>query len=333
MEKGKFLSILNKLQNICNQVNYEESYSDVIYEVLQFSKLANSWDSVYRIANFYNHNWLGNVDFMHIPDFYQTLHNCLNYPIIVARKKETGELVGISTIKYDENTDEHVDPYFPEKDAKYFSITGILTKKNNPHKGIGKKIYEIAIRGAYEFEKEYPGTQIMCVIDCRNRQSLNALASAVENIRKNNRIGEGKELPSHILGYYELRDTENKQLLEAPTLVMEVELQERKNSEKNDKMVIEFSNKEGENELLNQLLAELKNKFMTYGINPPIIEEDSECGIVYFYSLKDKEKSRLQNITIVPNDTEKGNERIPRDDEEISRIMGPIQSISVEEER
>ena len=63
---------------------------------------------------------------------------------------------------------------------------------------------------------------------------------------------------------------------------MEVELQERKNSEKNDKMVIEFSNKEGENELLNQLLAELKNKFMTYGINPPIIEEDSECGIVYF---------------------------------------------------
>ncbi len=29
----------------------------------------------------------------------------------------------------------------------------------------------------------------------------------------------------------------------------------------------------------------------------------------------------------------KGNERIPRDDEEISRIMGPIQSISVEEER
>ena len=36
----------------------------------------------------------------------------------------------------------------------------------------------------------------MCVIDCRNRQSLNALASAVENIRKNNRIGEGKELPA-----------------------------------------------------------------------------------------------------------------------------------------
>lgn len=333
MEKRKFLSILNKLQNICNQVNDEEPYSDVIYEVLQFSKLANSWDSVYRIANFYNHNWLGNADFMHIPDFYQTLNNCINYPIIVARKKETGELVGISTIKYDENTDEHIDPYFPEKEAKYFSITGILTKKNNPHKGIGKKIYEIAIRGAYDFEKEYPGTQIMCVIDCRNRQSLNALASAVENIRKNNRVEEGKELPAHILGYYELRDTKNNQLLEAPTLVMEIELQEQESSNKNNKMSIEFSHKEGENDLLNQLLVELKNKFMTYGINPPIVEEDSECGTVYFYSLKDKEKTRLQGITIIPNDTEKGNDRIPRPDEEISKIMGPIQSISVEEER
>ncbi len=40
----------------------------------------------------------------------------------------------------------------------------------------------------------------MCVIDCRNRQSLNALASAVENIRKNNRIGEGKGTASAYSG-------------------------------------------------------------------------------------------------------------------------------------
>lgn len=333
MERQKFLSILNKLQNICNQVNGEEPNNDVIYEVLQFSKLAQNWDSVYRIANFYNHNWLGNIDFMHIPDFYKTLNNCLNYPIIIARKKETGELVGISTIKYDENTDEYIDPYFPEKDARYFSITGILTKKDNPHKGIGKKIYEIAIRGAYDFEKEYPGTQIMCVIDCRNRQSLNALASAVERIKHKGLVGENKELPAHILGYYELRNKEDDKLIEAPTLVMEVRLQEREKSEKVDKMSLEFSQREEKEDLLDQLLIELKSKFMSYGINPPIVEEDSECGMVYFYSLKDKEKNRLQNITIVSNGTENCNERIPRDDEEISGIMGPIQSISVEEER
>lgn len=333
MEKEKFLSILSKLQNICNQVNAEEPENDVVYEVLQFSNLARNWDSVYRIANFYNHNWLGNVDFMHIPDFYQTLNNCLNYPIIIARKKENDELVGISTIKYDENTDEHLDPYFPEKDAKYFSITGILTKKDNPHKGIGKKIYEIAIRGAYDFEKEYPGTLIMCVIDCRNRQSLNALASSVERIKQSNLVGENKELPAHILGYYELRDSQTDTLLEAPTLVMEVELKAKEISEKTKQTNIEFSKPNDKDGLLEQLLLELKNKFMSYGINKPSIEEDSECGKVYFYSLRDVEKTRLQNVTIIPNDTEKGNERIPRNDEEISKIMGPIQSISVEEER
>lgn len=333
MNKEKFMSISKKLQHVCNQVNQEDQNSDVMYEVLQFSHLSKRWDSVYKVARFYNQNWLGNIDFMHIPDFYQTAYNCLHYPIIIAREKNEDEFLGISTIKYDENTKDQLDPYFPEKGARYFSITGILTKKDNTHKGIGKKIYEIAIRAAYDFEKEYPGTQIMCVIDCRNRQSLNALASAVENIRKNNTIGEGKELPAHILGYYELRDKENNQLLEAPTLVMEVGLQEKDTSKGFNKMSIEYSQNNGETDLLNQLLAELKSKFMAYGISAPTIEEDSECGIVYFYSLINKEKTRLQDITIVPNGTEKGNERKPRADEEISSIVGPIQSISVEEER
>lgn len=333
MERTKFLSILKTLQNICNQVNLENSDNEVIYEVLQFSRLAKSWKSVYEVANFYNHNWIGNADFMHIPDFNQTMSNCLNYPIIIARKKETDELLGISTIKYDENNDEFLDPYFPEKDAKYFSITGILTKKDNPYKGIGKKIYEIAIRGAHEYEKQYPGTKIMCVIDCRNRQSLNALAKAVENIRKNQMVGEGKELPAHILGYYELREKETKKLLEAPTLVMEVDLQEKEVSEKTDKTNIEFTHQEKEEDLLNHLLIELRNKFMSYGISSPTIEEDIECGIVYFYSLRDKEKARLQDVTIIPNGTEQGNERIPKDDKEVLGFIGPIQSISVEEER
>ena len=64
---------------------------------------------------------------MHIPDFYQTLRNCLKYPIIIARKKDTDQILGISTIKYDENNTEHIDPYFPEQDAKYFSIFSLFT--------------------------------------------------------------------------------------------------------------------------------------------------------------------------------------------------------------
>lgn len=173
----------------------------------------------------------------------------------------------------------------------------------------------------------------MCVIDCRNRQSLSALARAVENINKNNLVEEGKELPAHILGYYELREKENNQLLEAPTLVMEVDLQEKDILGKENKTIIEFTHKENEEKLLNHLLEELKDKFMEYGINKPIVEEDSECGMVHFYSLQDIEKTRLQNIKILPNGTEEGNERTPKEDKEILGFIGPIQSISVEEER
>lgn len=336
MEKEKFLSILREMRLVCNEVNEESKRlnpeNKVKYEVLQFSDLAKKWDSVYNIADFYNHNWLGNVDFMHIPDFSQTLENCKNYPIIIAREEGKDEILGISTIKYDENKEGNIDPYFPEEDAKYFSVTGILTKRNNVHRGIGKKIYEIAIRGAHNYEKYYPGTRIMCVIDCRNRQSLRALASAVENINSNGYVGEGKELPAHILGYYELRDKKENKLLEAPTLVMEVGLDEKENEGKINNETIDYVHKEGE-ELFDNLLSTLKGKLGKYGINSPVIQEDTDCGMVYFYSLEDRENCRLQGIKINSNGTEKGNDRIPRDDNAVRTFVGPIPPINIEEER
>ena len=162
MERLKFLSILRELRNECKRVNEENELlnpsNEVVYEVFQLSDLSENRENIYMVADFYNKNWQGNRDFMHIPDFEQTLANTRAYPIIIARKKGTDEILGISTIKYDENSEESIDPYFPEGDAKYFSITGILTKRNNTYKGIGKKIYEIALRGAYNYEKHYPGT-------------------------------------------------------------------------------------------------------------------------------------------------------------------------------
>lgn len=331
MEREKFLSILRELRLVCDEVNKENSNSEISYELLQFSDLARKWDSVYKVANFYNHNWLGNVDFMHIPDFYQTLRNCLKYPIIIARKKDTDQILGISTIKYDENNTEHIDPYFPEQDAKYFSITGILTKKDNTFKGIGKKIYEIAIKGAYNYEKHYPGTRIMCVIDCRNKQSMRALTSASENIRNSNYVGEGKELPAYIAGFYELKGNDGK-LLEAPTLVMEVGLCERECRKQKEVNDIEFENIERK-ELFSGLSETLKSSLERYEIMPATVMQDEDCGMVYFYSLGQKERCRLESITIISNNTEKGNNRIPRKDEEIFGVMGPMPSISVEEER
>lgn len=333
MEKGKFLAILREMRLVCEDVNKELKEKDkdckLRYEVLQLSDLAEHWDSVYKIADFYNHNWLGNVDFMHIPDFYQTLENCRQHPIIIAREEGKDEILGISTLKYDENTDEHKDPYFPESDAKYFSITGILTKKNNKHKGLGKKIYEIALRSAHNYEKYYPGTKIMCVIDCRNSQSLKALSSAVENIKNSSLVGKGRELPAHILGYYELRDKKKNELIEAPTLVMEVGLNPTEIKEESEPNHLSYNHKEGEH-LFNNLLKSLREKLKKYGINPPVIEEDKDCGMVYFYHLQDKEKCRLENTKIFPNDTEKGNNRVPVDDSRVHSFIGPCQKLTVE---
>lgn len=334
MEREQFLTILRELNKVCKEVNREQRTknpnSKVVYEVLQYSDLALKWCSVYDIADFYNQNWLGNADFMHIPDLRQTLQNCRKYPIIIAREEGEDNLLGISTIKYDENTVGHVDPYFPESDAKYFSITGILTKKENPHRGIGKKIYEIALRGAYNYEAYYPGTRIMCVIDCRNNHSLRALSAAVENISDNSVIGENMELPANILGYYELRDKKSSLLLEAPTLVMEVGLQGTQKTQKPETRTIEYEQKEGQT-LFESLLGTLRGRLNKYAISSPVINEDADCGIVYFYSLQDRENCKLQGININSNGTEKGNDRVPRDDKEMNEFFGPMPKISVED--
>lgn len=330
MEREKFLTILKELKKICEEVNKENANSKVIYEVLQFSDLARKWDSVYNITEFYNYNWLGNVDFMHIPDFNQTLENCKSYPIIIAKEEGTEELLGISTIKYDENDENNIDPYFPEKDTKYFSVTGILTKRNNPYRGVGKKIYEIALRGAYNYEKHYPGTKLMCVIDCRNKHSLRAMASAVDNIRQNNYVGENKELPVNILGYYELRDKEEDKLLEAPTLVVEVDLEEKDVEDVDKNSILKYENNGNSEELFQNLVGTLKEQLGAYGINKPVIEEDTDCGMVYFYFLQEREKCKIQSIQIEPNGTEKGNDRIPRDDSNICEFIGPIPPISID---
>ena len=336
MERMKFLSILRELRNECRRVNEENDLmnpnNEVIYEVLQLSDLAEKWDNVANIADFYNNNWIGNADFMHIPDFEQTLANCRKYPIIVARKKWTDDILGISTIKYDENLPGRKDPYFPEEDAKYFSITGILTKRNNVHRGIGKKIYEIAIRGAHNYERYYPGTRIMCVIDCRNRQSLRALNSAVTNIRNNNIVGAGMELPANIVGYYELRNNENDDLLEAPTLVMEVGLSpvERSNRVENQR-TLSFNLENGKTRF-ESLRGVLRENLSKYKIGEPTITEDEECGMVYFYHLGNSRDCNLDGINIESNGTEKGNDRVPRSEVEMKRFVGPIPVIRISDE-
>lgn len=299
MEREQFFTILKRLYMECDKVNQKDPESEIIYEVLQFSDLAKRVNIVREVAEFYDTNWTGNKDFMHIPNFHQTLTNCLNYPVIVAREKGKGEILGISTIKYDENKDE-VDPYFPEKDAKYFSITGILIKKGTNHKGMGKKIEEIAIRGVHEYSKVYPDTRMMGVIDCRNEHSLKALVVAAQSIAQSGDMGEGIGLPVYITGYYELRDREGKSLLEAPTIVVEINLNGEKfeNAEMNS---ISYS-ADNDEELFHSLQSTLRESLEKYGLKSPIVMEDKEAGMVYYYPLE--ERCRLDGTNIKANGTE-----------------------------
>ena len=334
MEKERFKKILNEMNKVCIQINEktkkEEPENKLRYEVLQFSNLAKKWDSVYKIADFYNKNWLGNKDFMHIPDFEQVLYNCLSYPIIISREEDENEILGISTIKYNENTQDDIDPYFPEANAKYFSITGILVKKGTTHKGMGKKIYEIAIRSATEYSREFPETRMMCVIDCRNSHSLRALSYAVENINNNGLVGENMELPANIVGYYELRDKQNSKLEEAPTLVLEVGLNSREKTSTVNERVFEYRKNEDE-PLFQTLKIELRQKMQEYGLNSPTIMQDGDCGIVYYYSLN--RECALNGVCIKSNGTEEGNDRTPIYDKKMHEFIGPIRNIAIEEER
>ena len=234
MNTNRFETIVNIINNICFEMNKNEN--ELEYVVLQGLPDDDVYILdpfiMYKIADFYNYNWLGNVDFMHIPNFSQVEYNCKCYPMIIAREKDSKEIIGISTLKYDENNDDVIDPYYPISYEKYFSITGILTKKNNPYRGIGKKIYEIALKSHYYFNKIYNDTSIMCVIDCRNNNSLNALDSAARSL--NDDVDEN--IVAKISGYYILTNHE-REMLEAPTMVLKVCEEDNNDTNRN---IIEF---------------------------------------------------------------------------------------------
>lgn len=336
-QRKKFHTAIQAINQICQQVNTEEPKNQdgnrVIYEVMQLSELVRKSEAdgsseilttdhyLSQIADFYNENWLGNKDYMHIPNYSQVMSNYMRYPIIIAREEGKDEILAISTIKYDENNPDEIDPYFPDEEAKYFSITGILAKRETTHRGMGKKIYEIALRGAYEYNKHYPGTRIMCVIDCRNAQSLRALSTAVERINREELVGEGQELPANIVGYYELRNSQTGELEEAPTLVLEVGLnsQNKGTADIQDKTLI-YSKSENKS-LFDALNTELREQFAKYGMQQPIKNEDIGTGTVCYYSLAGE--CSIEKTTIISNGTEKGNDRSPVDDK-TKRMQGPV---------
>ena len=84
-------------------------------------------------------------------------HNLQHFPVLGAFNIKSGELEGVVTIKYHENSSlEVTDPYYPKNDAKFFSITGVIVKqrKNMLHKGLGSNLYAASILGIQKYASE-----------------------------------------------------------------------------------------------------------------------------------------------------------------------------------
>ena len=290
------------LSDMCKSVT--EEYTDIKFSVVQcdpnFQEPIKIINLVKDISDFYNENWLGNADYIHIPDARKVLDNYLKYPIIMAYQQYPDgsiDILGIATLKYYQNTDDFVNPYYPIPNKRFFEVTGILTKQNSLVKNIGKRIYEILIEALEKYQEVLPDFDVIFVADCRNYMSINGARGGAKYLREE----RGKNAYGKIVGFYTVR--ENGVLTEAPTFVAKFDFNSSPLTN-----TIEFSYQE-DADLFESMLQIITSKLASYDIAPEAINMD-ECGEVAFYKLGD-DRINLDDITILPNGTEKGNDRIP----------------------
>lgn len=232
LQQKTFNYFIEEMEEKTEEYNLKNN-QDINFCLLQAMPEKNEIiDMIFNLAYFYDANFTGNKDFMHIPTISQITQNTTRYPIILAtRKDEFGalEILGATTIKIENNSSITNNPYFPTKNEYVLSITGVLAKQNildkngNKIKGIGKELYKAAIKGAYELNKE-ENIRLVCEIDCRNTNSLNSISKAVKELQE-----ENIPVKLCIPGYYEIYDNKTKKLTEAPTFMLEVDLDDEKN--------------------------------------------------------------------------------------------------------
>lgn len=214
--------------------------SDIQFHLLQTTKEEEKIKNMLlNIAYFYDRNYIGNKDFMQIPNMKNIIENTACYPMIIASENETAyneDILGVTTIKIENNESITDNPYFPTKNENVLSITGILTRLNlNDNckriRGIGKTLFKTAIKGAYNINKQNK-VRLICKIDCRNKNSLKSITKAVKELQE-----ENIDIQIFIDGYYEILNKQNH-LIEAPTFILEIDLNKNQKISNN---IVEFS--------------------------------------------------------------------------------------------
>ena len=266
-------------------------------------------------------------------------HNLQHFPVLGAFNIKSGELEGVVTIKYHENSSlEVTDPYYPKNDAKFFSITGVIVKqrKNMLHKGLGSNLYAASILGIQKYASEYPNEKIElnAVIDCTNLPSLYALSKGNQKIYYGNYMGENKKLEATLDGIYTVRDERNH-LVEEPTYVINIPLvpKEIKNNIIEDKVFNYKADKDKENyvqyeELLDIILDKVKQNKKCKVTKM----EDAGVGTVD-YIHTDELKIQLESMKLERNGAENiGKKRVSRRD--VDKFVGPMPNFQnyIEEE-
>jgi hypothetical protein len=302
-KKKVFKNYAIEMEEKTEEYNKSHNSNVNFYLAQHIANRSDLINKVLELSYFYDKNFVGNKDFMHIPSFSQVASNLIHYPILVASKNEldgSSDLLGVTTIKFENNESYSDNPYFPSKGENVLSITGVLTRNNEASnlpriRGIGKELYKSAIRSAIKLNQE-KRIRLICEIDCRNEKSLSAITKAVKDLQN-----EGHDICSFITGYYEIYNKQ-KQLIEAPTFILEVNL----NCNKYENTYAEFSFLNCKKQRLNyDLLKEIKEEV---NIERRYLNVDGQNHVLY----NKVEPINIQNVVIVAGNSADGNERVPR---------------------
>lgn len=263
-------------------------------------------DMLFELAYFYDTNFTGNRDFIHIPNISTITDNAVHYPMILATKKDelgNDAIIGATTIKMENNSSISDNPYFPTKNENVLSITGVLSscdatfRDGSRVRGVGKQLFKSAIKGAYEINKN-ENIRLICEIDCRNKNSMNSVSNAVRELND-----EGIDVQLGIVGYYEILDKKNK-MVEAPTFVLEIDLSGEKDINHQEKVFNFNGCGTAYNELNEELLEVIRNNTKEYRrfIN------SKEGNMIVYHRIKAIDALK---VTLKTGDTVEGNERVP----------------------
>ena len=304
----------------CREVNRKHKQLNPDYpvtvELLQMNPrmLELSWCE--EIAEFYS-MYRKNKAFIHRPDKETALFNGFHYPIIIERENETGNILAISTIKYDENTEDNINPYYPIPGAKYFAVTGLLAREDNVKRGypgLGSEIEQIAVKSIYEYHKKHQDIGLMAEVDIRNKASFAAYLKALKKVD----VGENAELKTQIRGYYELRDFATNNLTEVQTLIFDTCLDPQPiEITPSPKHIISLEGSEfAFDRLVDSVEEELRVALSPYGLNKITILPDADNGNVVFRHVEDYKHCHVENFQIEPHYSAMGNDCVPEIEEE-----------------